>query len=61
MNKPSLSKINYTSLLIQLVGVAVIFDLIPMELEQPIIEITLIAGPAIIQIWRTWFTKKEAV
>ena len=56
MNPPVKSKINWTSLLIQLIGVAVIFNVIPPAIEDHLIEITLIAGPALIQVFRTWFT-----
>ena len=56
MNTPMKSKINYTALLIQMVGIAVLLNLIPAEYEQPITEFTLIAGPMVIQVWRTWFT-----
>lgn len=57
--KPTRSKINWTGLFIQVVGLLVIFNLIPAEMEQPIVEITLILGPAIIQVWRTWFTDRR--
>ena len=57
MNPPVKSKINYTSLLIQLIGVAVIFNVIPPAIEEHLIEITLIAGPALIQVFRTWYTE----
>ena len=56
MNTPMKSKINYTALLIQLVGIAVLLNLIPAEYERPLTEFTLIAGPMVIQVWRTWFT-----
>lgn len=61
INSPTVSKINYTALLIQIIGIASIMDWIPTELEQPIVEITMIVGPAMIQIFRTWFTKKQVV
>lgn len=56
MNPPAKSKINYTSLLIALIGVAVAFDLIPAEIEDDVVQITLIAGPVLIATFRTWFT-----
>ena len=59
INSPAISKINYTALLIQIVAVAAIMDWIPTELEQPVVEITMLVGPALIQIFRTWFTKKK--
>lgn len=57
VNHPAQSKINYTALLIQAVALLAIFDVIPAEAEQPVVEITMLVGPALIQIWRTWFTK----
>lgn len=56
MNHPAKSKINYTSLVIQIVGVLAIMNVIPPELEAHVTEITLILGPVLIQIFRTWFT-----
>lgn len=58
-NSPLKSKINWTGLFIQIVGLLVIFKLLPPEMERPIVEITLILGPAIIQVWRSWFTNKK--
>lgn len=60
MNHPVQSKINYTSLVMALVGVAVAMGWIPTDLEEPVTEITLIAGPALIATFRTWFTDKGA-
>lgn len=56
MNPPVASKINYTAYLIQIIGLLVVFDVIPMEHQETLTEATLIIGPAIIQVWRTWFT-----
>lgn len=56
MNPPSKSKINWTALLIQVVGILAILNVIPEELEAPLTEVTLIVGPALIQVFRTWFT-----
>ena len=55
-NTAKQSKINYTALVMGLVGVAVGLDIIPKEIEEPVIQVTLIAGPAIIGVFRTWFT-----
>lgn len=60
INSPAISKINYTALLIQFVGIAAVMNWIPTELEQPLVEITMIVGPALIQIFRTWFTERKA-
>lgn len=61
INRAAFSKINWTGLVIQTIGLLVIFDVIPLALEQPVTEITLIVGPAIIQIWRTFFTDNTVV
>jgi len=58
MNAPVLSKINWTSFVIQLIGIAVLLNWIPYKYEEHLTEITLILGPALIQIFRTWFTEK---
>mgnify|MGYP000734156550 CR=1 FL=1 len=57
INPPAVSKINYTALLIQIIGLLVVFDVVPVEHQETLTEATLIIGPALIQIWRTWFTK----
>lgn len=56
MNTPIKSKINWTSLVMALVGVAAAVGFIPPEMEQPILEVTLIAGPVLVATFRTWFT-----
>lgn len=56
MNKPTRSKINYTSLLIALVGVASALGHIPPEMEKPLTDLAMIAGPLLIMTFRTWFT-----
>lgn len=58
MNPPSKSKINWTSLVIAIVGALVALDVLPPEVEQPLTEATLILGPALIATFRTWFTQK---
>ena len=50
------SKINYTALVMAAVGILVGFDVIPQEVEEPLIQATLIVGPTIIAVCRTWFT-----
>ncbi len=50
------SKINYTALIMALVGILVGLDIIPPEIEEPVIQVTLIGGPALIAVFRTWFT-----
>jgi len=56
INPAHKSKINYTALVMALVGLAVAFDLIPAEAEQPLAEATLIVGPMLVGALRTWFT-----
>lgn len=56
MNEPIQSKINYTALVMALIGMAVVLDWIPAEMEQDVITITMIGGPALIGVFRTWFT-----
>ena len=56
MNTPAKSKINWTSLIIAVVGLLVATNVLPPEVEKPVTEITLIAGPALIAVFRTWFT-----
>ena len=60
INSPAVSKINYTALMIQIIGIAAILNWIPADLEQPVVEITMIVLPGMIQVFRTWFTKKKA-
>jgi len=55
-NLPKQSKINYTALIMALVGILVGLDIIPPEIEEPVIQVTLIGGPALIAVFRTWFT-----
>jgi hypothetical protein len=56
MNHPTRSKINYTSLLMALLGLAMAYGLIPQEAQEPLTEIALIVGPTLIFTFRTWFT-----
>ena len=55
-NLPRQSKINYTALVMALVGILVGLDIIPPEIQDPVIQLTLIGGPALIAVFRTWFT-----
>ncbi len=59
MNAAHVSKINYTALIIQIIALLAIFDVIPAAAEQPVVEITMLVGPALIQVFRTWFTRKQ--
>ena len=53
MNSAATSKINWTSLIIAMIGLSVALDLVPQHIEKPLIEVTLIAGPALIAVFRT--------
>ena len=55
-NIPKQSKINYTALVMALVGILVGLDIIPPEIEEPVVQVTMIGGPALIAVFRTWFT-----
>jgi len=59
MNPPIKSKINATSLVLALVGVAVSMGLIPEAIKEQVTEIAMIAGPALIATLRTWFTETK--
>lgn len=56
MNTPAQSKINYTALVTQLITIAFIGGLIPMEYMTAVMAIVGILMPGIIQGWRTFFT-----
>lgn len=60
MNKPINSKINWTALVMAIIGVMVALDYIPPEMEEDVITITMIAGPALIGVFRTWYTEVRA-
>ena len=55
-NIPKQSKINYTALVMALVGILVGLDIIPPEIEEPVVQVTMIGGPALIAVFRPWFT-----
>ena len=59
MNAPTVSKINWTALIIALIGVMAAFDVIPADLKEPLIEISMILLPSLIVVFRTWFTDKR--
>jgi len=58
INNPKVSKINWASLVMQMVALSVVFGLIPEDAGQPLMEITMLVVPTLIQIFRTWFTAK---
>lgn len=59
MNDPHVSKINYTALTIQCLTLLIVFDVFPPDAEEPMIIIIGLVMPTLIQVFRTWFTKKE--
>lgn len=60
MNSPANSKINWTALVMAVVGLAIAFDLVPKEAEKPLTEVTLILGPVLVATFRTWFTEVKS-
>tara|TARA_R110000824_G_scaffold37492_1_gene114981 strand:+ start:1658 stop:1828 length:171 start_codon:yes stop_codon:yes gene_type:complete len=56
MNPPVKSKINWTALVMALVGVVSALGYISEEDKTAILEVTVIAGPVLIATFRTWFT-----
>jgi len=58
LNSPSVSKINWTALVMAMIGLAVALDMVPPAAEEPLTQITMILGPTLIAIFRTWFTEK---
>lgn len=56
MNSPYASKINYTQLLALGVGIAATLNYIPAELEEQLVEVTLIVLPAVTVMFRSLFT-----
>ena len=58
MNTPAKSKINWTSLAMALIGVAVAGGLVPAEMKEPLMEVALIVGPVLVATFRTYFNEK---
>ena len=56
MNTPIQSKINWTALVIAMFGIAVAFGFIPKAAESHINTIITIMLPALIVVFRTWYT-----
>lgn len=59
VNSPVGSKINWTSLVVLLIGMATALDYIPKEIEEYLVEITLIVSPVLVMTFRTWFTEPK--
>lgn len=60
INTPAMSKINWTALIVVLINIAVVAGLIPGEYETHLAALANIAGPALIVVFRTWFTEPKA-
>lgn len=56
MNKASSSKINFVSLITQVVTVVLLMGLIPEKYNEHVLVIVGLVLPAIVQACRTWFT-----
>ena len=56
MNAPHVSKINWTQLLALGIGIAATLNYIPPELEEQLVELSMIALPAVTIVLRSWFT-----
>ena len=56
INHPAASKINWTALVMATVGLLIGFDVLPPDVEEPLTQVVLIVGPALIATFRTWFT-----
>ena len=59
MNKPIRSKINWTSLIVAFIGLLAAMDYFSPEVEEQLVEITMLAAPSLIIVFRTWFTEKK--
>ena len=55
LNDPKFSKINWTAGATFLTSVAVAFGVEP-EYRELVYQGLLVVGPALIMVWRTWFT-----
>jgi len=59
MNSPTQSKINITALITQVVTILFLAGVMPSKYETAVIAIIGLVMPAVVQIWRTWFTEKK--
>lgn len=58
MNSPSKSKITYTALITQVITIILLTGFIPEKYTPHILAIVGLVLPALIQIFRTWYTEK---
>jgi len=56
MNAPLKSKINYTGLVIAIIGVVASLDLMPPKMEEHLVEIAMILTGPLVIVFRTYFT-----
>ena len=56
INHPALSKINAAAGLMLAVGVANTAGWIPADYQTHALSAATLAGPAVVILWRTWFT-----
>lgn len=59
INKPRWSKINWTALVMFLIGLGVTFNVIPEEYEKQVTDAALMVMPLLIMAFRTWFTEPK--
>ena len=60
MNSNYQSKINYTGLVMALVGIAVTADWIPAEYEDDVVQVVMIGGGALVVFFRSLWTENES-
>ena len=58
MNKPNMSKINWTAALALLASLTVAFGVVPAEHEKLALQTVGTLSPILIMVFRTWFTDK---
>lgn len=56
MNHPTVSKINWTALITQVVTILFLAGVIPAKYETAVVAIIGIVAPSLVQVFRTWFT-----
>jgi len=59
INAPNVSKINWTAVVIQLIGILVISGIIPEEYSDAFIALATLLLPTLIQVFRTWYTERK--
>ncbi len=59
MNPPIKSKINWTSVIVQVVTLLFLAGLIPEKYEDAVIALIGLLAPTVVQIFRTWYTEKK--